>query len=51
MFLRGETIEGSLPKLKAVSKGSLEIEEGGPTNQVLGSRATKEPIEDHNDDL
>ena len=43
--------ESPLTKMKAVSKGSLEIEEGGPTDQVLGTRATKEPIEDHNDDL
>ena len=30
VFLRGETIEGSLPKKKAVSKGPLGIEEGAP---------------------
>ena len=49
---RDEIIEESpLTRTKAVSKGSLEIEEGGPTDQVLGTRATKEPIEDHNDDL
>ena len=52
VFIRGETIEGSSPMMKAaprdeiieespltrtkaVSKGSLEIEEGGPTDQVL----------------
>ena len=35
VFLRGETIEGSLPKKDAVEKDSLEIEEGGPMDQVL----------------
>lgn len=51
VFLRGETIEGSLPKKKAVSKGTLEIEEGGPPDQVLGTRANNDPSKDHNDDL
>ena len=49
--LRDETIVESPLMRKAVSKGSLEIKEGCPPDQVLGTRATKEPIEDHNDDL
>ena len=50
-FVKGKTIEGSLPKKKAVIKGSLEVEEGGPTDQVQGTRDNNEPSNDHNDDL
>ena len=61
VFIRGETMEGSSPMMKAaprdkiivespltrtkaVSKGSLEIEEGGPTDHVLENKGPEEPL-------